>query len=167
MTTQAMRIGHGFDVHRFSAEFNADKPLTLGGCVIPEAMSLEAHSDGDVVLHAVCDAILGAVAAGDIGDLFPDTDPAFAGADSGVLLNQVLALANERGYVPGNVDVTVVAQVPKLAKHRQAMQQRLAELLKLGSDSVNIKATTTERLGYVGREEGIACHCVVLLAAHS
>ncbi len=163
MTDNHFRIGHGFDVHRFSDSFDPAKPLLLAGYCLPEQLSLVAHSDGDVVLHAVCDAILGAVAAGDIGDLFPDTDARFAGADSAVLLTQVLAVASDKGFAPGNVDVTVVAQVPKLSPHRQAMRERLAEILQLPLGAVNIKATTTERLGYLGREEGMACHCVVLM----
>lgn len=159
-----LRIGHGFDVHKFAAEFQEDKPLKLAGVSLPEKSSLVAHSDGDVILHAVCDALLGAVAAGDIGDHFPDDDETFAGADSSNLLLQTLELANKKGFQPVNVDVTVVAQVPKLAPYRQQMIASLAELLHLDTDRVNLKATTTERMGYIGREEGIACHCVALMS---
>lgn len=167
MNLAMLRIGHGYDVHRFSDVFLEDKPLKLCGLLIPEQRSLLAHSDGDVVLHAVCDAILGGIGEGDIGQHFPDTDAAFAGEDSGNLLRQVLALAKKKGLQPLNVDVTVIAQVPKLAPHRQGMTVRLAELLELDPARVNVKATTTEGLGYIGREEGIACHCVVLLGAES
>ena len=159
------RIGHGFDVHRFSDTYIADKPLKLAGLVLPDKRSLVAHSDGDLVLHAICDAILGAVAGGDIGQHFPDTDESFANADSVNLLQQVLDIANKRGFQPVNIDVTVIAQVPKLAPHRQQMVARLAELMHLDTDRVNLKATTTEAMGYIGREEGIACHCVVLMTA--
>ncbi len=158
------RIGHGFDVHRFSDSFDAAKPLKLAGVQLPDRLSLLAHSDGDLVLHAVCDAILGAIAAGDIGQHFPDTDIEYANADSANLLQMVLDLADKKGYQPVNVDVTVIAQNPKLSPHRQEMVASLAELLHLDTDRVNVKATTTEQLGYIGREEGIACHCVVLMA---
>ena len=167
MNLAMIKIGHGYDVHRFSDVFLEDKPLKLCGLVLPEQRSLLAHSDGDVVLHAVCDAVLGGIGGGDIGEHFPDTDATFAGEDSGKLLRQVLVLAERKGLKPINVDVTVIAQVPKLAPHRTAMTARLAELLALDPGSVNIKATTTEGLGYIGREEGIACHCVMLLGAES
>ena len=165
MNLAMIRIGHGYDVHRFSDVFLEDKPLKLCGLVLPEQRSLLAHSDGDVVLHAVCDAVLGGIGGGDIGQHFPDTDATFAGEGSGNLLRQVLVLAEQKGLKPINVDVTVIAQVPKLTPHRTAMAVRLAELLALAPGSVNIKATTTEGLGYIGREEGIACHCVMLLGA--
>ena len=165
MSNNGIRIGHGYDVHRFSESFDADKPLKLAAVALPDELSLVAHSDGDVVLHAVCDAILGAIAAGDIGQHFPDTDAEFAGADSVDLLQVVLDLANKKGFQPINVDVTLIAQVPKLAPHREEMVARLAELLHLDTDRVNLKATTTEGLGYIGREEGLACHCVILMAA--
>lgn len=161
----AWRIGHGFDVHRFSDEFLPEKPLKLAGMVLPVEKSLLAHSDGDAVLHAVCDAILGAVAGGDIGQHFPDTDEALANVDSVLLLQDVLDKADKTGFQPINVDVTVIAQVPKLAPYRQKMVARLAELLHLDTDRVNLKATTTEGMGYIGREEGIACHAVVLMSA--
>ncbi|MCG8412866.1 MAG: 2-C-methyl-D-erythritol 2,4-cyclodiphosphate synthase [Pseudomonadales bacterium] len=159
-----MRIGHGYDVHRFDANYTPDKPLKLGGVVLPDELSLLAHSDGDLVLHAVCDAILGAIAAADIGQHFPDTDEQYANADSVSLLQQVLDLADKKGFQPINVDVTLIAQVPKLAPHRQELVASLAELLHLDTDRVNFKATTTEGMGYIGREEGMACHCVILMA---
>ncbi|MCY4357233.1 MAG: 2-C-methyl-D-erythritol 2,4-cyclodiphosphate synthase [Gammaproteobacteria bacterium] len=164
MSLSQLRIGHGFDVHRFSEQYSAEKPLRLAGVTLPDKLSLLAHSDGDVVLHAVCDAILGSVGEGDIGTHFPDTDAAWANADSVNLLRQVLTLARNKGVAPSNVDITVVSQIPKLAPHRQALVARLADLLNLQSDQVNLKATTTEGLGYTGRKEGIACHCVVLMA---
>lgn len=159
-----MRIGHGFDVHAFAAPA-ADSVVVLGGVRIPHPRALLAHSDGDVVLHALCDALLGAIAAGDIGRHFPDTDPANAGIDSRELLRRVGSLVAEAGYVPVNVDLTVIAQAPKLAPHVPAMCSHIAADLDLEEHAVNVKATTTERLGYVGRGEGIAAHAVTLLAA--
>ncbi|WP_341504177.1 2-C-methyl-D-erythritol 2,4-cyclodiphosphate synthase [Gallaecimonas sp. GXIMD4217] len=156
-----MRIGHGFDVHKFGG----DKPLILGGVTLPHHQGLLAHSDGDVVLHAVCDALLGAVGLGDIGRHFPDTDPKWKGADSRDLLRQVVSLVSERGYRLGNLDVTIAAQAPKMAPHIEAMRAVIAEDLQGAVEAVNVKATTTERLGFVGREEGIAVHAVVLLEA--
>ena len=164
MSADRFRIGHGFDVHRFSEKFVPDKPLMLGGLKIEEPRSLLAHSDGDVVLHAVCDAILGAIGEGDIGQHFPDTDEAFANAASSLLLKQVLEHASGKGWLPVNVDITVIAQVPKLAPYREAMRERLADQMGLKASQVNFKATTTEGLGFIGREEGIACHCVTLLS---
>ncbi|GAA5218414.1 2-C-methyl-D-erythritol 2,4-cyclodiphosphate synthase [Corallincola platygyrae] len=154
-----MRIGHGFDVHKFGS----DQPLVLGGVTIPYDQGLVAHSDGDVVLHAVCDAILGAAALGDIGKLFPDTDPAFKGADSRVLLREAFSRVKAKGYAIGNLDVTVAAQAPKLRPHIDQMRALIADDLVCDIDQVNVKATTTEKLGYVGRKEGIATHAVVLL----
>lgn len=165
MSATDIRIGHGFDVHKFSDKFVSEKPLKLAGVLLPEELSLLAHSDGDLVLHAVCDAILGAIAAADIGQHFPDNDSEYANADSANLLQQVLDIADKKGFRPVNVDVTVVAQVPKLSPHRQEMVASLAELLHLDTDRVNVKATTTEGLGYIGREEGIACHCVILMSS--
>ncbi|WP_028239518.1 2-C-methyl-D-erythritol 2,4-cyclodiphosphate synthase [Stutzerimonas azotifigens] len=156
-----MRIGHGYDVHRFG-EGNF---VTLGGVRIPHHHGLVAHSDGDVLLHALSDALLGAAALGDIGRHFPDTDPQFAGADSRVLLRQVLARVQGKGWKVGNVDATIVAQAPKMAPHIETMRARIAEDLGVDLDQVNVKATTTERLGFVGREEGIAVHAVALLVA--
>ena len=165
MSADRFRIGHGFDVHRFSEKFVPDKPLMLGGLKIEEPRSLLAHSDGDVVLHAVCDAILGAIGEGDIGQHFPDTDEAFANVASSLLLKQVLEHASGKGWLPVNVDITVIAQVPKLAPYREAIRERLADLMGLKAAQVNVKATTTEGLGFIGREEGIACHCVTLLSS--
>ena len=164
MTVDGLRIGHGYDVHRFAPSFDEKQPLVLAGVRLPEARTLEAHSDGDLVLHAICDAILGALALGDIGEHFPDDDPQFADVDSRLLLARVLALAAARNFRLVNIDVTVVAQVPRLSPHREAMQANLASLLKLAKDRVNIKATTTEGLGDTGKELGMACHAVVLLS---
>lgn len=163
MTETNMRIGHGYDVHRFAAEFKADQPLRLAGCELPEQLSLEAHSDGDLVLHALCDALLGAAALGDIGEHFPDSDARYKGIDSRELVAEVLALIRSHGLALVNVDVTVIAQVPRLAPYRPQMRDSIAALLEVPAERVNLKATTTERLGYIGREEGIACHCVALL----
>lgn len=164
MTVDGLRIGHGYDVHRFAPSFDEKQPLVLAGVRLPEARTLEAHSDGDLVLHAICDAILGALALGDIGEHFPDDDPQFADVDSRLLLARVLALAAARNFRLVNIDATVVAQVPRLSPHRKAMQANLASLLKLAKDRVNIKATTTEGLGDIGKELGMACHAVVLLS---
>lgn len=163
MITTNIRIGHGFDVHKFCAQFNPQKPLVLAGYQMSEKYSLEAHSDGDVVLHALCDGLLGAAALGDIGEHFPDTDPNIAGIDSKKILKHVLTLLERGGFGVINVDITVVAQVPKLSPSREAMLKSLSKLTGLDRDRVNLKATTTERMGYIGREEGIACHCVVLI----
>ncbi|QXH50364.1 2-C-methyl-D-erythritol 2,4-cyclodiphosphate synthase [Pseudomonas fakonensis] len=154
-----MRIGHGYDVHRFAdGDF-----ITLGGVRIPHKYGLLAHSDGDVLLHAVSDALLGAAALGDIGKHFPDTDPQFKGADSRVLLRHVLGVVHGKGWKVGNVDATIVAQAPKMAPHIETMRQRIAEDLQVELDQVNVKATTEEKLGFTGREEGIAVHAVALL----
>ncbi|EAQ96998.1 2-C-methyl-D-erythritol 2,4-cyclodiphosphate synthase [Congregibacter litoralis] len=160
-----MRIGHGFDVHAFAEAGQGDDTLVLGGVSIPHDRALLAHSDGDVVLHAVCDALLGAIAAGDIGKHFPDTDAANAGIDSRELLRRCMKLVTDRGYGLGNLDITIVAQTPRMAAHIDAMRSNIAGDLGAAKDQVSVKATTTERLGYVGREEGIAAHAVVLLAA--
>ena len=154
-----MRIGHGYDVHAFG---DGDH-IMLCGVRIAHQNGLMAHSDGDVALHALTDALLGAVALGDIGHHFPDDDPAFEGADSRQLLRQVIALVKARGFVLGNADLTIIAQAPKLASHIAAMRQNLSEDLGCDIDLINVKATTTEKLGFVGREEGIAVHAVVLL----
>ena len=154
-----MRIGHGYDVHRFcDGEF-----VTLGGVQIAHKFGLLAHSDGDVLLHALSDALLGAAAMGDIGKHFPDTDPQFKGADSRVLLRHVLGLIKAKGWQVGNVDATIVAQAPKMAPHIDAMRELIAADLSVELDQVNVKATTTEKLGFAGREEGIAVHAVALL----
>lgn len=154
-----MRIGHGYDVHRFGP----GNGVTLGGVRIPFSLGLVAHSDGDVLLHALCDALLGAAALGDIGRHFPDTDPALADADSRELLRSVVALVRHKGWVPINVDATVIAQAPRLAPYVTDMCHCIAADLTLDVGAVNVKATTTEKLGFVGREEGIAAHAVVLL----
>ena len=153
------RIGHGFDVHAFGGE----GPVTLGGVKIDYPQGLLAHSDGDVVLHAVSDALLGAVALGDIGHHFPDTDAAFKGIDSRILLRKVFADVKSQGYAIGNLDVTIMAQAPKMAPHINAMRTVLAADLDTELSQVNVKATTTEKLGFVGRKEGIAVEAVVLL----
>lgn len=153
------RIGHGFDVHAFGGE----GPVTLGGVKIPYQQGLLAHSDGDVVLHAVSDALLGAMALGDIGHHFPDTDAAFKGIDSRILLRKVFADVKALGYEVGNLDVTIMAQAPKMAPYVDAMRACIAEDLVCGLSQVNVKATTTEQLGFVGRKEGIAVEAVVLL----
>ncbi|OEC37328.1 2-C-methyl-D-erythritol 2,4-cyclodiphosphate synthase [Pseudomonas cuatrocienegasensis] len=154
-----MRIGHGYDVHRFGeGDF-----ITLGGVRIAHSAGLVAHSDGDVLLHALSDALLGAVALGDIGKHFPDTDPAYKGADSRALLRHVLGLLQARGWQVGNVDATIVAQAPKMAPHITRMRELIAEDLQVDLDQVNVKATTTEKLGFTGREEGIAVHAVALV----
>ena len=154
-----IRIGHGFDVHRFGGE----GPCTLGGVKVPYEKGLVAHSDGDVLIHAVCDAILGALALGDIGHFYPDNDDKFLNIDSRILLRDVYLKIKTLGFVIGNVDVTVLAQVPKLAPYEQKMRENLAEDLQTGLQNVSIKATTTEKLGFVGRKEGIAVEAVVLL----
>ena len=156
-----MRIGHGFDVHAFG---DGDHVM-LGGVRIPHDRGLQAHSDGDVVLHALCDALLGAIAAGDIGVHFPDTDPAWSGADSRSLLAAVVGMVHERGLEVANADLTVVAEAPRLKPFVETMNFRIAETLQVDPSQVNVKATTTERLGFTGRGEGIAAHAVVLLLA--
>lgn len=154
-----MRIGHGYDVHRLAA----GRDLILGGVQIPHRMGLDGHSDADVLTHSVMDALLGAAALGDIGQHFPDTDPAYLGISSLKLLTRVWALITERGYRLGNLDVTVLAQKPKLAPYLPQMKEKLCAILGAEPDRVNIKATTEEHLGFTGREEGIACHAVCLL----
>lgn len=156
-----IRIGHGFDVHRFGGE----GPCILGGISVPYEQGLIAHSDGDVVLHAVADALLGAIAAGDIGRHFPDTDPQFKGVDSRILLRDVFARVKNSGFQLGNLDVTIIAQAPKMAPHISAMCLNLAADLESQLSQVNVKATTTEKLGFTGRKEGIAVEAVVLLVA--
>ena len=156
-----MRIGHGYDVHRFTE----GAFITLGGVQIPHTLGLLAHSDGDVLLHALSDALLGAAALGDIGKHFPDSDPTFKGADSRVLLRHVVGLIHAKGWQVNNVDATIVVQAPKMAPHIDSMRGRIAEDLQVSLDQVNVKATTTEKLGFTGREEGIAVHAVALLVA--
>ncbi|RUO80608.1 2-C-methyl-D-erythritol 2,4-cyclodiphosphate synthase [Idiomarina tyrosinivorans] len=159
-----LRIGHGFDVHRWEAK---TKPLRIAGVELASERSLQAHSDGDVALHALADALLGALALGDIGQHFPDTDAQFAGADSRQLLQQVYRLIKQQGFHLLNADLTIMAQSPKMAPHILAMREAIADCLAVKVSQVSVKATTTEKLGFVGREEGIACEAVVLLQEHS
>lgn len=154
-----MRIGHGYDVHAF----DASRPLILGGMEIPHDFGLKGHSDADVLLHTITDSILGALALGDIGKFFPDTDDKFKDADSRVLLSEVVSMMYEKGYEIGNIDAVVIAERPKLRGYIDAMRENVAALLKTDIANVNIKATTSEKLGFTGREEGIASEVVVLL----
>jgi 2-C-methyl-D-erythritol 2,4-cyclodiphosphate synthase len=154
-----MRIGHGYDVHAFTAGDH----IVLGGVRIAHPQAFAAHSDGDVLIHALCDALLGAAALGDIGCHFPDTSAEFENIDSRILLRRVVDLLHQHGYRLGNADMTIIAQAPKLAPHIEAMRANLAADLQAEPDQVNVKATTTEKLGFAGREEGIAAHAVVLL----
>lgn len=154
-----MRIGHGYDVHKLVEE----RKLILGGVEIPWEKGLLGHSDADVLTHAVMDALLGAAALGDIGQHFPDHDPAFAGADSLVLLAHVVRLIGEKGWTVGNVDATIIAQKPKLAPHILTMRENLARVLGVELDQVNVKATTEEKLGFTGSGEGMSAHAVCLL----
>ena len=154
-----MRIGSGFDVHAFGpGEF-----IVLGGVRVPHSRGVVAHSDGDVVLHALCDALLGAAGLGDIGQHFSDSDPQWKGADSTGFVARVLALLRARHLAVENIDLTILAQAPKIAPYREAIRRRIAQLLEIAADRVNIKATTTEGLGFLGRAEGIAAQAVALL----
>jgi len=154
-----MRIGHGYDAHRFIAA----RPLMLGGVNVPHSHGLEAHSDGDVLIHALCDALLGAAALGDIGKHFPDSSVEYKNIDSRVLLRRVVVALKNKHFSVGNVDVTVVAQKPKLAPYIEGMRKCLADDLGIALDRVNVKATTTEGMGFTGRLEGIGCHAVALI----
>jgi len=154
-----MRIGHGFDVHKFGGQ----GPVIIAGVAIDHDVGLIAHSDGDVALHALCDALLGACAMGDIGHHFPDTDDQFSGVDSRLLLRHVWGLIKEKGFAIGNLDLTIIAQAPKMAPHIETMRELISADLSCDISQVNVKATTTEKLGYVGRQEGISSHAVVLL----
>ncbi len=154
-----IRVGMGYDVHRFKD----DGDVILGGVKIDYEQGLEAHSDGDVVLHALCDALLGAAALGDIGKHFPDTDPEFKGADSRVLLRHVYRIVQDKGYVLVNADITIIAQAPKMAPYIVAMCGNIAADLNIDVDFINVKATTTEKLGFEGRKEGIAVQAIVLI----
>ncbi|MDM1715690.1 2-C-methyl-D-erythritol 2,4-cyclodiphosphate synthase [Thiopseudomonas alkaliphila] len=156
-----MRIGQGYDVHRFGAGDH----LTIGGVKIPFSHGFVAHSDGDVLLHALCDALLGACALGDIGRHYPDTDPQFKGADSRQLLKDVMSKVRAKGYQVVNLDLTILAQAPKMSPYIERMCQVIASDLALDVTQVNVKATTTESLGFVGRKEGIAAQAIVLLAS--
>jgi 2-C-methyl-D-erythritol 2,4-cyclodiphosphate synthase len=153
------RIGQGFDVHQLTE----GRPLIMGGVTIPYEKGLLGHSDADVLLHAVADACLGAIAAGDIGKHFPDTDPEFKDADSAKLLTHVWELVKEEGYELGNIDCTIIAQMPKMAPYIGEMRQRIAELLEASVEQVNVKATTSEKLGFTGRGEGIATQTTILI----
>jgi len=155
----SIRIGQGFDVHAFKEGDH----VMLGGVAIPHSHGLKAHSDGDVALHALSDALLGALALGDIGHYFPDTDPQWQGADSGTLLAAIYRDVTAAGWQLGNADITVICQAPKLAPHIRAMRQRIADLLDCEVGQVSVKATTTEKLGFTGRKEGIAVQAVVLV----
>ena len=155
-----VRIGHGFDVHAFGA---GDGVILAGSC-IPHNQGIIAHSDGDVIIHALCDAILGAIAMGDIGDYFPDTDIRYKGINSGELLKGVYEIAIQNGWKISNVDITLIAQTPKISLYKQEMRTNLAKLLNCEIDQINIKATTTEHMGFVGRQEGLAAHAVALLS---
>jgi 2-C-methyl-D-erythritol 2,4-cyclodiphosphate synthase len=154
-----IRVGQGYDVHRFKE----GGEVILGGVKIPYEKGLEAHSDGDVVLHALCDALLGAAALGDIGKHFPDTDPEFKGADSRVLLRHVYHIVQQKGYSLVNADITIIAQAPKMSPHTAAMCRNIAADLCVDVDCINVKATTTEKLGFEGRKEGIAVQAIVLI----
>jgi 2-C-methyl-D-erythritol 2,4-cyclodiphosphate synthase len=154
-----MRVGHGFDVHAFSE----NRKLIIGGVEIPHELGLAGHSDADVLLHAICDALLGAAGLGDIGRHFPDTDAAFSGIDSRILLRRVVEQLHERTWRIGNVDATIIAQAPKMAPHIARMTAHIADDLSIAIDRVNVKATTTEKLGFTGRGEGIAAEAVCLI----
>ena len=154
------RIGNGYDVHQLAEGL----PLVLGGVKVPHTKGCVAHSDGDVLIHALCDALLGALALGDIGQHFPDTSDEFAGIDSKILLRRVVAMVRERGWEIVNVDNTLLAQKPKIAPYVPQMRQTLAEVMGIPVDRVAVKATTTERLGFVGREEGVAAYATCLLS---
>ena len=153
------RVGQGFDVH----EFAENRPLIIGGVTIPYEKGLIGHSDADVLLHTVTDAALGAIGEGDIGRHFPDTDPEFKDADSAKLLSYIWKIVEEKGYELGNVDCTIIAQAPKMAPYINQMRDRIAELLNADPSQVNVKATTTEKLGFTGRGEGIAAQATILL----
>lgn len=154
-----MRIGHGYDVHKLTR----GRKLILGGIEVPHTLGLLGHSDADVLTHAIMDALLGAAALGDIGQHFPDNDDRYLGADSTVLLEHVMELIREKGYRVGNLDATIIAQKPKLMPYLPLMRKKLADVMKIQEDQLNLKATTEEHLGFTGRQEGISAHCVCLL----
>lgn len=158
-----LRIGNGFDVHRFSSEAQADARIILAGIEIPHTQTLEAHSDGDVLTHALCDALLGALALGDIGQHFPDTDPQFKNISSLLLLQHTYQLLVKQGWRLVNTDITIIAEKPRMFDYHQQMRQSLADTLALSIDQFSIKATTSEGLGFTGRGEGIAVQAVVLI----
>ena len=153
------RIGHGYDVHRFGqGDF-----IILGGIKIPHNHGFIAHSDGDVLIHSLCDALLGSIAAGDIGQHFPDSDDQYKNIDSSLLLEKINQLLKQAQFLIGNIDISIVAQTPKMSPHIQSMRQHLADVLNIAQTQINIKATTTEKLGFTGRQEGIAVHSVVMV----
>lgn len=154
-----IRVGQGFDVHQFAK----GRKLVIGGIEIPSEKGLLGHSDADVLLHAIADAALGAIALGDIGKHFPDTDPTYKDADSAKLLTSVWHLVKQEGYILGNLDCTIIAQTPKMAPYIEIIKERIAHILGVSISQINVKATTTEWLGFIGREEGIAAQCVILL----
>ncbi len=154
-----LRVGFGYDVHRLVP----DRPLILGGVTIPFTLGLAGHSDADVLSHAIGDALLGAIAAGDLGRHFPDTDPKFKGISSLLLLAEIVAMVHQRGYRVSNVDATIVAQAPKLAPHIPSMRHQLAKVLQIPEEDLNLKATTTEGLGFTGQGQGMAAYAVVLV----
>lgn len=158
-----IRIGQGYDVHRFGEGDH----VMLCGVAVPHEQGLIAHSDGDVALHALCDALLGALALGDIGQHFPDTDAAYKGTDSCALLQRVYQLISEKGWRLSNADITIIAQAPKVLPYREQMQQRVAQVMSVALDQISVKATTTEKLGFEGRKEGIVAQAVVLLESLS
>lgn len=158
-----MRVGHGYDVHRFAESDGQPKLIALGGVEVPSDRAIIAHSDGDVVIHALCDALLGGAGIGDIGHHFPDTDPVYKGISSRKLLTAVIEKIAGKGFCLGNADLTLVAEKPRVASYINSMRKQLAEDMGVESDQVNVKATTTEGLGFEGRSEGIAAHAVVLL----
>ncbi len=157
------KIGHGFDVHKIAPMFDESKPLKLGGVVIADRITLEAHSDGDVVFHAICDALLGAIGEGDIGEHFPDSDPKYKNICSSELLRHVFDMVNKKKFGVGNLDITIVAETPKMNAYKRNVRENVSQALRINSEEVNVKATTTEGLGSIGRKEGIGCHVVVLL----
>lgn len=160
-----MRVGHGYDVHRFAEPDGEPKLIALGGVDVPSDRAIIAHSDGDVVIHALCDALLGGAGIGDIGHHFPDTDLAYKGISSRKLLMAVIEKIAEKGYCLGNADLTLVAEKPRVASYIDSMRTQLAEDMDVESEQINVKATTTEGLGFEGRSEGIAAHAVVLLVS--
>jgi 2-C-methyl-D-erythritol 2,4-cyclodiphosphate synthase len=154
-----LRVGFGYDVHRLQEGL----PLVLGGVSIPHSKGIVAHSDGDVILHALCDALLGAAALGDIGMHFPDTDPAWKGADSSLLLKEVIRLLEEKGYQTGNIDITLRLEKPKISGFVPEMCKHISAICKVPEDAVSVKATTEEKLGFIGHEEGVAAYAVVMI----
>jgi 2-C-methyl-D-erythritol 2,4-cyclodiphosphate synthase len=158
-TPKRTRIGFGFDVHQLVP----NRPLVLGGITIPSPVGCLGHSDADVLLHAVCDALLGALALGDIGQHFPDTDPSFKNADSSILLERCVALIHNQGYEVGNIDVTLVLESPKIMRYAPEMREKMASILQVSPSEVSIKATTNEKMGYIGRGEGCVAHAVAML----